>query len=220
MLQKAALASITLYFFVCIFSAQGQQTVHYNLAKLFQENKLDPTVHNQQIQQDSPQNQAISVIGILWLKDVNFKDGIIDIDLKGKDVQNMSFIGVAFHGKDTTSYDAVYFRPFNFFSPDTARRKHAVEYISHPDYPWEKLRAEHPLVYEHPVYPAPDPDKWFHATIVVKQDSVSVYVNHFKTASLTIKKPDTFSEGKIGLWTDPDALSGAFANLSITDFSN
>ncbi|HZY36818.1 MAG TPA: hypothetical protein VFE53_09235 [Mucilaginibacter sp.] len=218
MLRWIVLQSILLIFFGGVFLAYGQQACRFNLAELLRENKVEPTRANQQMQPDG--GNAISEVGILWLKGVTFKDGTIDIDLKGWDVQNMSFIGVAFHGRDTTTYDAVYFRPFNFYSPDTSRRKHAVEYISHPDYPWERLRAEHPLIYEHPVYPVPDPDKWFHATIVVKQDSVSVYVNHFKTASLIVKKPDRLGDGKIGLWTDPDALSGSFANLTITNFSN
>ena len=54
----------------------------------------------------------------------------------------------------STTYDAIYFRPFNFRTSDPARRLRAVQYISHPTYTWNKLRAERPGVYEKPVNPA------------------------------------------------------------------
>src|SRR5512136_2674190 len=41
-------------------------------------------------------------------------DAVIEVDLKGKDVAQQSFLGVAFHLVDWTTFDAVYFRPFNF----------------------------------------------------------------------------------------------------------
>lgn len=37
-------------------------------------------------------------------------------------------------------------------------------------YPWNKLRKEHPLVYDNSINPAPKADKWFHARIIVKDD--------------------------------------------------
>jgi len=43
-----------------------------------------------------------------------FKEGIIDIDLRGKDVFLQSFLGIAFDVTDNNHYEAVYFRPFNF----------------------------------------------------------------------------------------------------------
>ena len=52
--------------------------------------------------------------GPAYLPGIEFSDGTIELDLKGKDVQGASFIGVAFHGVDGTTYDAIYFRPFNF----------------------------------------------------------------------------------------------------------
>src|SRR5207237_504148 len=100
----------------------------------------------------------------------------IELDIKGKDVQGQSFVGVAFHGVDDTTYDAVYLRPFNFKTDDPVRNTHAVQYVSHPTYPWQKLRAEHPGEYEQPVTPAPDPNGWFHVRVVVASPKVSVFV--------------------------------------------
>jgi hypothetical protein len=54
--------------------------------------------------------------GVAWLDAVNFTNGIIELDIKGKDVLQQSFVGIALHSKDEKTLDAVYFRPFNFQS--------------------------------------------------------------------------------------------------------
>lgn len=66
------------------------------------------------------------------LAGVALSEGVIDVDLRGKDVAQQSFLGIAFHVVDWTTYEAVYFRPFNFRSADAERRSHSVQYISHP----------------------------------------------------------------------------------------
>ena len=62
-------------------------------------------------------------------------------DIRGKDVMQQSFVGVAFHGVNNETLDAVYFRPFNFRSDDPVRKVHAVQYISHPNYPWHRITS-------------------------------------------------------------------------------
>jgi hypothetical protein len=150
----------------------------------------------------------------LWLKDVDFKTGTIDVDLRGRDVFQQSFLGIAFHGVDTTINDVIYFRPFNFQTPDTLRRKHSVQYMSAPDFPWDKLRKEHPLVYENAVNPFPLATAWFHARIVINTDDIVVYVDHSAQPSLVVKKLNNRKSGLIGLWSS--GLPGDFANLVIT----
>ena len=88
-----------------------------------------------------------------------------------------------------------------------------VQYISPQVYTWEKLRKEHPLVYENTVTPSVLPIDWFHAHIVVSADEVTVYVNHSETASLRVKKLGNRNNGLVGLWSSD--LSGDFANLVI-----
>src|SRR5207237_733888 len=87
--------------------------------------------------------------GVAYLQGVEFTNGTIELDVRGKDVPQQSFVGVAFHGVDGTTYDAIYFRPFNFRAEDPARRGHAVQYIAQPIYPWQKLRAEQPGLAPH-----------------------------------------------------------------------
>src|SRR3989441_6731992 len=56
--------------------------------------------------------------GVAYLHGIELGNGTIELDIRGKDVQQQSFVGVAFHGGDDTTYDAVYFRPFNFKTDD------------------------------------------------------------------------------------------------------
>ena len=103
--------------------------------------------------------------GVAYVQGVEFANGTIELDVRGKDVQQQSFLGVAFHGLDSTTYDAIYFRPFNFRAADSTRHAHAVQYIAHPTYTWQKLRDERPGAYEKAVSPAPDPNGRGHGMV-------------------------------------------------------
>src|SRR5262245_48997210 len=138
--------------------------------------------------------------GVAYLTGVEFNNGAIEFDVRGKDVQQQSFVGVAFHGVDGTTYDAIYFRPFNFRTEDSARRIRAVQYIAHPTYTWQKLRTEQPGKYEQPVNPVPDPNDWFHARVVVASPKVSVFVNDGKEPSLVVTQLSDRKKGLVGLW--------------------
>ena len=86
--------------------------------------------------------------GVAWVKNMTFTKGVIEFDVKGKNILQQSFVGIAFHGLNDTTFDAVYFRPFNFQSPDTTRKNHSVQYISLPQYDWSVLREKFPGKYE------------------------------------------------------------------------
>ena len=152
--------------------------------------------------------------GVAYLEGIEFANGTLEFDVRGKDVQQQSFVGVAFHGVDGTTYDAIYFRPFNFKTEDPARRIRAVQYISHPTYTWQKLRTEHPGQYEQPVSPVPDPNAWFHARVVVASPKVSVFINDAKEPSLVVTQLSDRKKGLVGLWVG-NTSGGDFANLTI-----
>jgi hypothetical protein len=206
-----------LFIFSAFFmqSADAQKVKKYDLVKLLKANKLDTAAVPQTHILDDAQKHAISTIGTVWLKDVNFKEGTIDIDLRGKDEFLKSFLGIAFHAKDTATYDVVYFRPFRFRSTDPPTRKWSVQYMSMPNFDYDKLRKAQPGIYENDIIQAPRATDWFHATIVIKDDWITVYVNRSATPSLKVKKLNDNTDGKIGLWSSKGALSGDFANLSI-----
>jgi hypothetical protein len=152
--------------------------------------------------------------GPAYLPAIEFANGTIELDLKGKDVQGASFIGVAFHGVDGTTYDAIYFRPFNFKTDDQARVLRAVQYISHPAHPWQKLRADKPGQYEKPVKPVPDPNAWFHVRAVVASPEVSVFVGDAKEPCLTVNQLSDRKKGLVGIWVG-NTSGGDFANFTI-----
>jgi len=151
--------------------------------------------------------------GILWLKDLNFKNGTIELDIKGRDVRGKSFVGIAFHGLDRSNFESIYFRPFNFKS--TEKQGNSVQYVSLPDFSWRRLREEHPGVYENPPNPVPEPTDWFHATIVVDHPTVKVFINNSNEPSLTVEQLSARKEGWIGLWVGSYS-EGEFKNLKIT----
>ena len=152
--------------------------------------------------------------GLTYLEGIELAGGTVELDIRGKDVQQQSFVGVAFHGVDGTTYDAVYFRPFNFKAEDPARRIRAVQYISHPTYTWQKLRAEHPGRYEKPVSPVPDPNDWFRMRVVVASPRVSVFVNDAAEPSLVVSQLSDRKKGLVGLWVG-NSSGGDFAKLTI-----
>jgi hypothetical protein len=152
--------------------------------------------------------------GVAWLKGIAFSNGTLELDVKGKDVQGQSFVGLAFHGLDNRTYDAIYLRPFNFQTTDKVRKSHGVQYISHPVYTWNKLREEFPGKYEQPVEPAPDPNSWVHVRVVVASPKVAVYINGNSQPSLTVDKLSARTTGSLGFWVG-NGSGGDFANLKI-----
>jgi hypothetical protein len=151
---------------------------------------------------------------LITLNNIVFTNGEIELDLKGRNLMGESFVGFAFHVQNDSTYDAIYFRPFNFSNPDTVRRWRAVQYISHPAYTWDKLRAEFPGKYENKVNPVPNGDEWFHCRIVVKDKQVSVYVNRSSQPSLVVDKLTNTTTGKMGFWIE-NGSDASFANLEI-----
>ena len=194
------------------WSAAAQDVIIPDLSKI---EKSDSWVlHNRKMKiKDAVYLDDNLFDGLLYNKDLNFTNGKIELDIKGKDVQGKSFVGIAFHGLNDSTFEVVYFRPFNFKNPE--RNGHSVQYVSHPDYPWYRLREEHPEKYENPVAPVPDPDGWFHAAIIVDYPAVTVYVNDADQPSLEVEQISTRKEGWLGFWVGYGS-DGWFKNLKIT----
>ena len=142
-----------------------------------------------------------------------FTTGVIELDLKGKNVEQGSFLGVVFSVANDTTFEGVYFRPFNF-KAEEPNRSHSVQYIAWPENTWEKLRKEQPGRFEKAVVPAPDPDSWFHARIEVGDSQVRVYVNDAKEPCLVAERLTRVNTKRpLGLFVDVG--EGLYANLNI-----
>jgi hypothetical protein len=153
--------------------------------------------------------------GLAWIDGSDFAEGTIEVDVRGRDVPQQSFVGIAFHGKDDTTYEAVYLRPFNFRSADPVRHQHAVQYIAPPDYDWPRLRKEFPEEFENPVDPSIVPTDWVPLRVVVKGPTIQVYVGQGNSPTLEVRKLGQQSRGQVGLWVG-NTSEGDFANLRIT----
>lgn len=153
--------------------------------------------------------------GLAIYQDLEFENGTIEFDVKGKDVLQQSFVGIAFHIQNDTTFNAVYFRPFNFKKPE--RTSHSVQYISHPKFTWQKLRSEFPEQYEKTVTPVPNPDEFFHARIEVKWPWVKVFVENSEIPSLEVELLSTFKKGKVAFWVG-NGSDGSFKHLVVTKF--
>ncbi len=159
---------------------------------------------------------AQSGSGIAWLNNTNFITGTIEFNVKGKDVMQQSFVGIAFHGTSDAAYDCIYFRPFNFNSTDTARKSHSVQYISMPQYDWQYLREKFPNKYENALTNSINADSWFHAKVVVTANEIKVFVNNSTTPSLTVQPLNNYTTGKVGFWVG-NGSDGDFSNLTIQE---
>lgn len=152
--------------------------------------------------------------GGAWLDGSDFHNGTIEISIRGKNNPGRSFVGVAFRGVDDRTYDAIYFRPFNFVADNDLSRSHMVQYISHPDNTWSRLREEHTDVYENPLPNPPNPDEFFRARIVIEKPVIKVYVGEETEPCLVVNELTNRTGGRVGLWMG-NGSDGDFADLRI-----
>ncbi|MFD0766032.1 hypothetical protein ACFQZI_14310 [Mucilaginibacter lutimaris] len=154
--------------------------------------------------------------GFAWINNRQFNYGTIEFDVKGNDKLQGSFVGIAYHGLSDSTYECVYFRPFNFLAEDAVRKSHGVQYMASPKYDWPVLRERFPNKYEQAVIPAPNPNGWFHARITVSPKSVEVFVNGVSKAVLKVEPLVNTGGTKIGYWVG-NGSPGGWKNLKITD---
>jgi len=153
--------------------------------------------------------------GVAWIAGAALANGVIEVDVRGRDVQQGSFVGLAFRAANDSTYDAVYVRPFNYRAADAVRRGHAVQYVAMPDYDFARLRQERPEAFENPVVPAPEATAWVHLRLEVQGSQVRVFVGDGAAPDLTVATLDTRTRGGVGLWVGNES-PGDFANLRIT----
>jgi hypothetical protein len=157
-------------------------------------------------------DSANGIAGLALADGVEFTTGTLEIDLKGKSVRP-SFLGVAFNVTGEKTFEAVYFRPFNFQAEGEFKTR-AVQYLAWPEHTWEKLRQNRPGRFEGPVGSVPNPDQWFHARIEVGQEQVRVYINEAKEPCLTVDRLAEVRKGRpVGLFVD--TAEGLYASFKV-----
>ena len=154
------------------------------------------------------------------LKNVTFRDGAIELEVagapgQGADAAARGFIGLAFRVQPGASrFECIYIRPTNGRANDQLRRNHSTQYISFPDWPWEKLRKESPGVYES--YADMQSGEWTKVRIVVKGADASLFVAGASQPCLIIHDLKLGAvDGGIAMWIGP-GTEGYFKNVKIT----
>jgi hypothetical protein len=153
------------------------------------------------------------------VKKAAFKDGTIEAEVagfprRGAKPDTRGFIGIAFRVQEHGSrYEAFYLRMTNGRANDQLQRNHSSQYVSYPDFPWNRLREENPGVYES--YVDLDAGAWTRIKIVVAGIKAQLYVNGAEQPCLIVndlKLGD--SNGQVALWAGSDT-EAYFSNLKI-----
>lgn len=153
--------------------------------------------------------------GIAWVNNLEFSEGTIEFDVRGEDTKQHSFVGIAFHAVNDSTFDAVYLRPFQFRETNETLRSHGIQYISLPEFTWRVLRAKFPDRYEHAVEPAPDPNGWVHVRLEIKGNTIRTFIDGNSQPALVVEKLTAVTSGRLGFYV-ADTSGGDFANLVVT----
>lgn len=191
----------------------------FDLQQMLAENKLTASPGHEIAVFNDGDKKGITCTGIVWLP-LEFKEGTVELDLRGRNEFLKSFLGIVFNTADTATFEDILFRPFNFRHHDPERRTWSLAYTAEPDYPYNKLREEHTGQFENEILPDPKPEDWLHTRIVISKDSVKVFVNHMEKPSLTVRRLGEHNGGKLGLYVFGTDTPGDFANVSITPAKN
>jgi hypothetical protein len=167
----------------------------------------------------APAGTAVETM--VLLNDLEFGNGTIEAEISGSVHAGApegarGFVGVAFRVQDDLeTYDAFYLRPTNGRADDQVRRNHSAQYISHPDWPWFRLRKEFPEKYES--YVDLVPGIWTKVRIEVDGAQARLYVHGAPQPTLIVKdvKSGATAKGAIGLWID-GGTEAHFRNLVVT----
>lgn len=155
---------------------------------------------------------------IAILPNSDFEDGTIELEVAGMPRSGAfegarGFIGIAFRVRDQAHFECFYIRPTNGRADDQLRRNHSTQYVSEPDFGWQRLRTESPGMYES--YADLVAGAWTKIRIEVSGEKAKLYVNGADQPCLIVNDLKARkSHGKIALWVGTDT-DGYFSNLTV-----
>lgn len=155
------------------------------------------------------------------LADTSFRNGTIEAELAGEPAPGAfegarGFVGIAFRiTPDVSKFECLYLRPTNGRADDQVRRNHSVQYVSFPEFPWQRLREQFPQMYE--TYVDLVPAEWAKVRIEVNGGKARLFVNGAQQPTLLVNdlKLGAAAAGSIGLWIGPGTVAH-FAGVKIS----
>jgi hypothetical protein len=158
--------------------------------------------------------QAIAIVKASEFRDGTIEADVVGLSREGAPPTTRGFVGIAFHVQDHGSrYESIYLRFTNGRADDQLRRNHSTQYVSQPDFTWQRLRKEDPGVYES--YVDIEPGAWTRIKVVVAGPKARLYVNGADQPCLIVndlKLGET--HGQIALWTGSNT-EAYFSNLRV-----
>jgi hypothetical protein len=163
--------------------------------------------------------EAANATSFALVKDISFRDGVIEVDLAGQPAAGTSagargFIGIAFRIQGDGRFEYIYLRPTNGRADDQVRRNHSTQYASHPDFDFAQSRKEAPEKYES--YVDLQPGVWTKYKIEVEGRKARLYVHGAEQPCLIVNdlklEPQ---DGGVALFVGP-GTEGYFSNLKVT----
>jgi hypothetical protein len=177
-----------------------------------------------QVESTAPSQPATTggtVEQLAVIEGLEFGNGVIQAEIAGAPRPGApagarGFVGLAFRlQNDMRTYDAFYLRPTNGRADDQVRRNHAAQYISHPDWPWFRLRKETPEKYES--YVDLVPGEWTKVRIEVRGAQARLFVHDQPQPTLIVSdlKTGANAKGAVALWLDIGTMAH-FRSLTVT----
>lgn len=160
-----------------------------------------------------PLNQQAQLETFAALEGTDFANGSIEAEIAGAPAPDAAagargFVGIAFRLQpDRETYDAFYLRPTNGRADDQERRNHSAQYISHPDWTWDRMRRETPSRYES--YVDLEPGVWTKIRIEVRGDTARLFVHGQRQPTLIVNdvKTGKTARGAVALWINPGTVA-------------
>lgn len=160
---------------------------------------------------------------LVVISGTDFTNGTLEIEMAGAPgagagVGARGFVGLAFRAsKDLSHYEAFYLRPTNGRAEDQVRRNHSAQYISTPEFPWERLRKAFPEKYES--YVDLESGAWTKVRIEVDGGKARLFVHGNSQPTLIVSDLKMgLAKGAVALWIGP-GTEAHFRNLKISELS-
>ncbi|MFS2221709.1 hypothetical protein [Pantoea sp. B65] len=167
-----------------------------------------------------PRKETLSDRNFMAWLPVDFGDGTVEVDVASElaaDAPDYArgFIGLTFRIDHIGRFESIYLRPANSIAEDQLRRNHSVQYVSYPDYTFDRLRQESPEKYES--YAQLDMGRWIHMKIVVSGQKARLYLDNTLQPALLVNdmKLGANQRGGVGVWLESGTVAW-FRNLQVT----
>lgn len=122
-------------------------------------------------------NSLLLQKGAIYLKDVQFLNGTIEVDVNFPAGRN--FPGIQFRGQDEQNYESFYIRPHQSGNPDACQYTPVFNGFA----AWQLYHGE-----GYGTAINLEPDQWHHIRIEIKGDEADVYYNDMDKAVLHINR--------------------------------